>query len=155
MKSVTLKPMNRQVAVKTEGRILDTLLATQCHVAMACGGQGLCATCHVYVTAGADALSPRTERETRTLALITGAGAGSRLACQARVIGDGVTVALPEGMYVQNIADLRGLIGKRAETPILHPRDGRILIEKGKIITKSRILELEGEDFDLSKIVAN
>jgi DNA integrity scanning protein DisA with diadenylate cyclase activity len=58
-------------------------------------------------------------------------------------------------MYLQNVDDLRSLIGKRAETVIMHPRDGRVLIDKNKIITKSRILELEGEDYDVSKIAAN
>lgn len=155
MKSITLQPLNRVISVKTDTKVLDTLLASQCEVAMACGGMGLCATCHVFVKQGETALTPRTDRENRTLGSITGARADSRLSCQARIIGDGVVVELPEGMYLQNVDDLRSLIGKRAETVIMHPRDGRVLIDKNKIITKSRILELEGEDYDVSKIAAN
>ncbi|MFQ3580672.1 MAG: 2Fe-2S iron-sulfur cluster-binding protein [Chloracidobacterium sp.] len=155
MKSLTLQPINKTISVKTDTKVLDTLLASQCEVAMACGGMGLCATCHVFVIRGEEALTPRTEREIRTLGTITGATARSRLSCQARVIGDGVVVELPEGMYLQDIEDLRVLVGKRAEIPIMHPRDGRVLIERGKIITKSRILELEGEDFDMTKLAAS
>ena len=155
MKSITLQPLNRVISVKTDTKVLDTLLASQCEVAMACGGMGLCATCHVFVAQGSAALTPRTDRETRTLGTITGARANSRLSCQARIIGDGVVVELPEGMYLQNVDDLRSLVGKRAETVIMHPRDGRVLIDKNKIITKSRILELEGEDYDVSRITTS
>ncbi len=152
MKSVTLQPINRKLAVQTETRILDTLLAEQCPVMMACGGQGICATCHVYIRSGMDSVSPMTDRERRTLALITGAQAQSRLSCQCRVIGEGVEVVLPEGMYVESFDDILSLIGKRTRQPILHPKDGRILIQKDKIITRSAIAQLEGMDFNVSKV---
>jgi ferredoxin len=82
MKDILLQPINQLVAVATNTRVLDTLLAQQCPVMMACGGQGICATCHVYITNGAESLTPMTEREQRTLALITGAQPSSRLSCQ-------------------------------------------------------------------------
>ncbi len=149
MKIVQLKPLNDKVSVKTETNILDTLLATNCEVAMACGGQGICATCHVYVREGEESLTPMTSREKRTLSLMTGCNISSRLACQARVIGEGVVIEVPEGMYLRATNDLASLVGRRAEVPILHPKDGRVLIPKGKIITKSRILELNSENLDV------
>ena len=152
MKLVVLQPLGDQVHVATSTTLLDTLLARQCDVAMACGGQGICATCHVHIREGHDSLTPITDRERRTLALMTGAGANARLACQACVVGDGVVVELPEGMYLQAASDLTSLVGRRAETPILHPRDGRVLIGKGKIITRSRILELQDEDLNLLQL---
>ncbi|MBL8149582.1 MAG: 2Fe-2S iron-sulfur cluster binding domain-containing protein [Blastocatellia bacterium] len=152
MKVVVLRPLNDKVVVKTETNILDTLLARNCEVAMACGGQGICATCHVYVKEGQESLSPMTSREKRTLSLITGSNSYSRLACQAKVIGEGVVVELPEGMYLETASDLTTLIGRRAEVPILHPRDGRVLIPKGKIITKSRIMELQNENLDVMEL---
>lgn len=152
MKNITLQPFNRQLAVRTETRVLDTLLAEQCPVMMACGGQGICATCHVYIQAGMDAISPVTDREKRTLALITGAQENSRLSCQCRIMGEGVEVRLPEGMYVESFDDILALVGKRTKEPILHPRDGSVLIQKNKIITKSAISQLEGVDFNLSSI---
>ena len=149
MKTITLRPLNDKLTVRTETNVLDTLLAVKCDVAMACGGQGICATCHVYVREGADALSPMTKREERTLGLITNSKGESRLACQARVIGEGVIVELPRGMYVRSATELTTLIGRRAEMPVLHPRDGRVLIAPGKIITRSRILELQDENFNV------
>jgi ferredoxin len=90
MKDILLQPINQLIAVATNTRVLDTLLAQQCPVMMACGGQGICATCHVYVTKGGESLTPMTEREQRTLALITGAQPDSRLSCQCRVLGEGI-----------------------------------------------------------------
>ena len=155
MKSIHLKPLNDKVLVHTETNLLESLLAQQCEIAMACGGQGICATCHVYVKEGKDALSPPTVREQRTLSLITSSNNNSRLSCQARVIGEGLVVELPEGMYLRTAGDLSSLIGRRTEIPILHPKDGRVLVEKGKIITKSRILELQGENYDVLDVMNN
>jgi ferredoxin len=152
MKEVLLQPLNERVSVPTQTRILDTLLAKQCNVMMACGGQGICATCHVHVQKGMDALTPMADRERRTLSLITGAGADSRLACQCRVIGEGVEILLPDGMYVQSFNDLESLVGKRTLVPILHPLDGRTLIEKGKFITRSAIMQLADVDFNVGSV---
>lgn len=152
MKEVSLQPINEKVAVATHTRLLDTLLAEQCPVMMACGGQGICATCHVYVAKGMDSLSPMNERESNTLALITGAKENSRLSCQCKVLDEGVEILLPDGLYVESFLDLEDLIGKRTKVPILHPRDGKVLIQKEKIITRSSIMQLEDMDFDITGI---
>ena len=152
MKDVLLQPINQRVAVATNTRVLDTLLAQQCPVMMACGGQGICATCHVYVKRGMESLTPMNDRERRTLALITGAQPDSRLSCQCRVLGEGVEILLPEGLYVQSFNDLESLIGKRTKVPILHPKDGRILIQKDKIITRTYIMQLQDVDFNIGSI---
>ncbi|GAB4246873.1 MAG: 2Fe-2S iron-sulfur cluster-binding protein [Candidatus Methylacidiphilales bacterium] len=149
MKTVILRPLNDSVVVKTECTVLDTLLARRCEVAMACGGQGICSTCHVYIKEGADALTPPTDRERRTLSLLTNSQGNSRLACQAKVIGEGLVVELPEGMFVQSLSELESLVGRRTDVSIRHPKDGRVLIEKGKIITRSRILELKDVNFNV------
>jgi len=142
------------VQVKTDLRVLDALLAKEVDVMMLCGGQGLCATCHVYVTKNPHCLTPISEQEKKTLALLTGAQPNSRLACQARVIGEGLEIGLPEGLYVQSFLEIESLIGKRSEVPILHPIDGRVLIQAGKIITRSAIMELKDIDFDIVSIRA-
>jgi adenylate cyclase len=54
-----------------------------------CSGRGRCGTCRVRIESGAEQLSPMNEYERGTLARV-GAGAGERLACQARVMGPGV-----------------------------------------------------------------
>lgn len=150
MKEVSLQPIDEKVAVATNTRLLDTLLAEQCPVMMACGGQGICATCHVYISSGMESLTPLNDREDKTLSLITGAKENSRLSCQCKVIGEGVEVLLPDGLYVESFNDLESLIGKRTKVPILHPKDGRILIQKDKIITRTFIMQLEDVDFDIA-----
>ena len=155
LKLVTLQPLGEGVNVKTESRLLESLLASNCEVAMACGGQGICATCHVKVLQGHDSLSPPTSREQRSLSLMTGRCQGSRLACQAKVLGEGVVIELPEGMFIEKADDLTSLVGRRTKIPILHPRDGRVLIRKNKIITLSKITQLEKEDFDVMGVRAS
>jgi ferredoxin len=154
MKNVLLQPLDERVIIKTNARVLDVLLAKDLDVLMACGGHGLCATCHVWVDEGMTQLTPMTEREQRTLGWVTGANPRSRLACQAKVLGEGVVVSVPEGMYIESTQNLERLIGQRASLNILHPGDGKTLIPKGKIITRSRIMELASVDFDMAQIRA-
>jgi ferredoxin len=154
MKTVSLEPIDKRPQIHTEDRILDALLAERVDVLMACGGKGRCATCHVFVEGGCDRLTPKEDREIRTLNRLSNRGENSRLACQARVIGEGVQVRLPDGMYVTENKDLEDLIGMRAEKNILHPIDGSLLIPRGKIITRSFIMELADIDSDMQEIKA-
>jgi ferredoxin len=143
MKTLTFAPINECREVTTGSNILQALLAHELKVLMACGGKGRCATCHVTITDGMDRLTPRTPREVRTLGFVTGARETSRLACQCRVLGEGVVVKLPEGMYIERAEDLIKLLGQRAERDILHPITAAVLIARGKIITRSRLDELK------------
>lgn len=153
MPDITLKPVNEVVSVAKGSNLLDVLVGKDCQVMMACGRQGICATCHVHVQGGSASLSPKSDRESKTLGLITGANETSRLSCQVTVTGDApIELLLPEGLYVQSFADLESLVGKRTQVPILHPVDGRILIQKGKIITRSMIMQLADTDFDPQKV---
>lgn len=138
-KIIKLQPLNQETSIQTNDNILSALLQEDLQVMEECGGRGMCSTCHVYVTEGMDSLSPLNRREKRTLEVITSCKANSRLACQARVIGDGVIIEVPSGMYVSSIADLEDLIGRRAEQNILHPIDGKVLVEAGKLITRSTV----------------
>ncbi|MGR3280749.1 2Fe-2S iron-sulfur cluster-binding protein, partial [Acaryochloris marina NIES-2412] len=63
--------------------------------------------------------------------------------CQARVLGEGVVVELPQGMYLSEIDDLDALIGRRVQQPILHPIDGTVLVEGGRVITRSLVSQLK------------
>lgn len=152
MKLLELDGQGDPVLVRTHQRLLEVLVDRGVALQMACGGKGLCATCHVHVVAGAAALSPITPRERRSLAMLSDAREGSRLACQAKVLGDGVRVSLPRGRYLTASADLGALVGRRAEEPFLHPIDGRVLIAPGKIITRSRIAELTQVDVDVAEM---
>ena len=135
MKSITLLPEFSEVQCRTESPVADGLLALQLSLPMACGGRGMCATCHVLVVEGSENLSPPEAREERTLGILTNRGAGSRLACQARVRGD-VKVKIPNADYIRQASELESLVGKRAGRDILHALDGRLLVARGQIITR-------------------
>ena len=144
MKTLTFEPIHETMQVATDTSILQALLARQLDIPMACGGKGMCATCHVFISKGMQKLTPPTQREMRTLAIISGVDSEkSRLACQCRVLGEGVVVQLPEGTYVERVEDLFDLVGSRAEKNILHPINGMVLIAKNKLITRSRLEELK------------
>jgi ferredoxin len=144
----------KTITVMENARLLDALLERNIPVKMFCGGKGLCATCHCYVTSNMDGLTPVTSQEALTLSILTGAKANSRLSCQARIIGGDIEVELPQGLYIESASDLEALVGKRTQVPILHPVTGDTLIEEAKIITRTLIMQLSDVDFDVSSIDA-
>lgn len=152
MKNVQMMPIGKTVEVKTNERVLDALLSSELSVLRACGGKGMCATCHVWIDEGMDALTPMTEREKRTLGRVSGCDSRSRLSCQAKILGEGVVVKLPDGMFIESTKDLDSLVGQRSKMNILHPISGIVLVQKGKIITRSRIMQLEDIDVDMAKL---
>ncbi|WP_017295544.1 2Fe-2S iron-sulfur cluster-binding protein [Geminocystis herdmanii] len=154
-KLIKLDPLGTETAIKTNDNLLSGLLKNQLNVMQECGGRGMCSTCHIYVKAGMESLSPLNRREKRTLEVITTCKLNSRLACQARVIGEGVVVELPAGMYLSEIDDIEELIGRRAQQNILHPISGKILVQEGKLITRSMISQLENTKGEVSQYLAN
>lgn len=141
-KTVKLYPLNQETTVATNTNLLSVLAANNVEVAQECGGRGICATCHVYITQGEDSISTMTRREQRTLEVITTCSANSRLACQAKIIGEGVVVELPAGMYISSNDNIEDLIGRRAQEDLLHPISGQVLVEEGKLITRSTLSQL-------------
>ena len=71
--------------------VLELSRANDVPHASVCSGRARCGTCRVRVEAGDAQLSPPSEMELRTLERV-GADEDERLACQARVLGDGVRV---------------------------------------------------------------
>ena len=145
-KTVRLEPIAQESSIQTNGNLLSVLLNKDLDVLKECGGRGMCATCHIYVQDGADSLTPINRREQRTLEVISSCKPNSRLACQARVMGEGVVVELPPGMYVNSLQDIEALIGRRAESNLLHPITGAVLVEAGKLITRSMLKQLASTD---------
>ena len=154
-KIVKLDPINQETSIKTNDNLLSGLLSNEISVLQECGGRGMCSTCHIYIKEGMESLSPLNRREQRTLATITTCKMSSRLACQARVIGEGVVVELPSGMYISDINDIEALIGRRAEQDILHPLNGKVLVEQGKLITRSMINQLKDTQVKVSEYLTN
>jgi ferredoxin len=153
-KIVKLDPINQEVVLQTNDNLLSALLKKDLHILEECGGRGMCSTCHIYIKDGMDSLSPLNRREQRTLEVITTANLYSRLACQARVIGQGVVIEIPSGMYLDEIENIEDLIGRRAEQPILHPITSKVLVEKGKLITRSMITQLKDTKIEVSDYLA-
>lgn len=143
VKTVRLEPIAQESTVKTNSNLLSVLLNKDLDVLKECGGRGMCATCHIYVQEGMTALTPINRREQRTLEIITSCKQNSRLACQAKVMGEGVVVELPPGMYVNSLQDIEALIGRRADQDLLHPITGQVLVEASKLITRSMMRQLE------------
>jgi ferredoxin len=146
-KRVRIEPIAQVADIETNGNLLSILMEEDLNILKECGGRGMCATCHVYIQEGMNALSPIAKREQRTLEVITTCKPNSRLACQAKVIAEGVVVELPVGMYIQSIQDIEALIGRRCERPMLHPVTGQTLVEVGQLITRSMVRQLESTDF--------
>lgn len=153
-KTVKLDPIAQEIAIQTNDNILSGLLKNELEIMRECGGRGMCATCHVYIKEGIDSLSPMSRREQRTLEVITTCNQYSRLACQARVMGEGIVVELPNGAYISQIDDIESLIGRRSEQNILHPLTGAVLVEEGKLITRSMISQLKDTQGQVSDYLA-
>jgi ferredoxin len=153
-KLVRLDPLDREVSIQTNDNLLSALLKQDLHVLKECGGRGMCSTCHIHIKNGMDSLSPLNRREQRTLEVITTANQYSRLACQARVLGQGVIVEIPSGMYLDEIDNIEDLIGRRAEQDILHPITSKVLVETGKLITRSMISQLKDTKVEVADYLA-
>ncbi len=153
-KRVLIDTINEESIVQTNDNLLSLLLEKDLKVLQECGGRGMCATCHIYIKDGMEHLSPMSRREQRTLEVITTCKMNSRLACQSRVVGDGVVVELPAGMYVSQVEDIESLIGQRATQNILHPLYGTVLVEMGKLITRSMITQLQSTRSEVSEVLS-
>ncbi|MCD8485567.1 2Fe-2S iron-sulfur cluster-binding protein [Kamptonema cortianum] len=153
VKIVKLEPIAQETEIATNNNLLSVLIEKDLDVLKECGGRGMCATCHVYIKQGMNFLSPMTRREQRTLEIITSCKPTSRLACQSRVLDDGVVVELPPGMYVKSLQDIEALIGRRAEQDLLHPVTGQVLVENGKLITRSTLKQLETTKFQIGEFL--
>jgi len=155
VKTVKLEPIAQETQIETNGNLLSVLLSEDLDVLKECGGRGMCATCHIYVKEGMTSLSPMNRREQRTLEVITTCKPNSRLACQARVLSEGVVVELPSGMYVNSLQDIEALIGRRAEQNLLNPVIAETLVEQGKLITRSTLKQLENTRFKVADYFSN
>ena len=145
-------PINRAADVADGANLLEVLLANEFRVRSVCRGRGICATCTVKVTSNPGGLSPATPQERKTLALIVGADAATRLACQCRVLADGVTVELPRGLYVESLQELLDLVGDEAVSDYLHPVNGAVMIPHGKVITRSQLNLFKALHAEVSRV---
>lgn len=149
---IAFHPLNRAAEVEYGANLLQTLLGNEFKIRSVCRGRGICATCQIKVKTNPGALSPRTPQEVKTLSLIVGADEQTRLACQCRIVGDGVAVEIPNGLYVESFQELLDLVGEEAVTDYRHPVNGSVLIPKDKIITRSLLTLFKTLTDDINRI---
>ncbi len=143
MTSVTLSIDRQQIEVPHNTSILTIFKEHDININQICGGQGMCASCHFFVNEGADALTPQTKQEQMTFQYTNIDRPGARLACQTRVIGNGVVIELPKGTFVESEQDLEQSIGKKANKTLIHPMTGEVLVQEGKLILRSALEKMQ------------
>ncbi|MHB8920896.1 MAG: 2Fe-2S iron-sulfur cluster-binding protein [Halothiobacillus sp.] len=94
MPVVTIMPSNKTIDAAPGSRLIDAILAAGEVLAEKCGGKGECDSCHVFVQEGRKSLSKLQRKENEQLDQIVGIGSKSRLACQALMGEEDVTVEL-------------------------------------------------------------
>ncbi len=94
MPLVTILPSGKTTEATPGTRLLDAILAAGEALVSKCGGEAKCGQCHVFVQEGRKSLSKTQRLENEKLDMIVGVGAKSRLACQAFLGSENVTVEL-------------------------------------------------------------
>ena len=94
MPVVTIQPSGNTVEVAAGSSILSALLGTGAEIAHKCDGKGECGSCHIFVQEGRKSLSKIQRTENEKLDTIVGVGSKSRLACQALLGEEDVTIEI-------------------------------------------------------------
>jgi ferredoxin len=154
MTSVTLSIDNRQVEANHNSSLISIFKEQGIVINQICGGQGMCASCHFFVVAGGDVITPPTAQETMTLQYTKMDRPGARLACQSKVIGNGLIIELPKGTFVKSESDLAASIGKKATETLIHPLTGEVLVEQGKLILRSAVEKMQAATSNFSNALS-
>lgn len=144
--SITLTIDGKSTKSSKGTRLLSALLSNHAKVLKACGGQGRCATCHVFVKQGMECLTPPTDQELITLNLMRIEKSNARLACQCKILEAGLVVEVPKGKYVGSEGELESLVGKKAQQSLIHPITGETLVYEGKLILRSALQRMQEVD---------
>ncbi len=94
MPTVTIMPSGKTLEVPAGTSLLDAILSSEEGIGHKCGGKASCGTCHIFVTEGRKSLSRVDRVENERLDAVVGVGSKSRLACQARVGEENVTLEI-------------------------------------------------------------
>jgi 2Fe-2S ferredoxin len=94
MPLVTIMPSGKTRDAESGTRILDILIEAGENIGHKCEGKASCGTCHIFVTEGRKTLSKTERLENERLDAVVGVGSKSRLACQAKLGAENVTVEL-------------------------------------------------------------
>jgi ferredoxin, 2Fe-2S len=94
MPIVTIMPSGAKVEVVEGSTLLAAIKAAGQAIGNKCDGNADCGTCHIFVLEGRKGISKIGFAENAKLDSIVGVGSKSRLACQALVKNEDVTVEL-------------------------------------------------------------
>jgi 2Fe-2S ferredoxin len=94
MTTLTVLPSGKTYEAAAGTTLLKALLDAGEPVISKCGGEARCESCHVFVTVGRKSLSKIQRAENEKLDGIVGVSSNSRLACQAVLGNEPVTVEL-------------------------------------------------------------
>ncbi len=98
-------PAGKVITVEEGTSILEAALANEIELEHNCGGVCACTTCHIIVQTGLSSLLAASEVEEDLLDRAWGLTAESRLACQAIVGTENLTIEIPK--YTVNLASER------------------------------------------------
>jgi 2Fe-2S ferredoxin len=87
-------PVGKTIEVAEGASVLEGILSANEEITHKCNGKAECGSCHIYVHDGRKGLSKIGAAENAKLDSIVGVGSKSRLACQAKVGTENVTVEL-------------------------------------------------------------
>ena len=94
MPMLTIKPSGKTVQSAEGMSILEALLAAGEPIMHKCDGKAECGSCHIFINEGRKTLSKIQRAENERLDAIVGVSSQSRLACQAKLGNEDVTVEL-------------------------------------------------------------
>jgi ferredoxin, 2Fe-2S len=94
MTALTILPAGNTVEALAGSTLFQALKAAGASILSKCEGKGQCGACHVYVHEGRKTLSKVQRVENEKLDAIVGVSSKSRLACQAVLGEEPVTVEL-------------------------------------------------------------
>jgi 2Fe-2S ferredoxin len=94
MPILTITPSGKEIEVEPGTRLLTAILAAGEKLGHKCDGKAECGTCHLFVNVGKKTLSKSQRLENERLDATIGVGSKSRLACQAQMGTENVTVEL-------------------------------------------------------------
>jgi 2Fe-2S ferredoxin len=88
MATITIMPSGKTIEAEVGKTLLETVLAAGETLKHECDGNSECGSCHLFVQTGRKSVSRIQAIENQKLDTMVGIGSKSRLACQARIIGD-------------------------------------------------------------------
>jgi 2Fe-2S ferredoxin len=94
MPNITILPSGKTVAAEEGWSLLQAIQAAEEKIGHKCEGNVECGNCHVFVIEGRKGLSKMQRSENAKLDAIVGVSSKSRLACQAMLGSQDVTVEL-------------------------------------------------------------